>query len=488
VTRVGAIPDTLRELVVPIDSLKLYERNPRRGDVETLKRSLERNGQYRPLVVNARTREVLAGNHTLQAARELGWTDVAVTFVDVDEEQAKRIVLVDNRSSDLAVYDDRELTALLRSLPDVIGTGWREDELDALLSEFADEAPLDDEREESELERERGERYSFGVYSEDAIIESAFRWFRENGFPYRSLPLHRCMVEINALHAMEDERLPQTLLGYHVADTYHPHRWHAHIGKQPNAIDNFENDERLEEALRHVTEYGHTWSPISFASMIGLTHGAQFVSNFRPGYALWLLRRYAKPGAVVLDASAGYGGRLTGFLASDCSTYIGIDPATETQRANERLVADLCPPTKRVELVVLPAEDVEPDFRADVAVTSPPYFRKERYSDEETQSWRRYATPEDWREGFLRPLLALQHRALKRGGTNVLNIADVKVESVGLVPLVDWALEDARELFDVVAIETLPLRRRWGRWNPPGAGEEVVSEVATEPVLVMRKR
>ena len=487
---VGSIPDSLAELVVPIESVRPYEKNPRRGDVETLKRSLERNGQYRPLVANRRTGEVLAGNHTLRAARELGWTEVAVTFVDVDDEQAARIVLVDNRSSDLAVYDDRELTELLRSLPDVGGTGWREDELDALLSEFADSEVLDAELDPEVLERPA--RYTFDVYDEDSIIASAFEWYRATGFPYRELPLHVCMSEINGLAAMDSSRLLHTALGYHVADTYHPHRWHAHSGNQRNAVDNFESDRYLEEALRHVTEYGYTWSPISFANMIGLTHGATFVSNFRPGYALSMYRRFAPEGGVVFDASAGYGGRLVAFLASRCSTYIGIDPATETQRANARLVEDLCPPSKSVELITEPAEDVavaRVEGRADFAFTSPPYFSKERYSEEETQSYRRYPTSEEWRDGFLVPMLELQAAALKDGGMNVVNIADVKVPGEGLVPLVDWTLEAARPLFEVVQIERLPLTRRWGRWKPdPETGEVEQGEVATEPVIVMRKR
>src|SRR5262249_21972971 len=68
---VTAIADTLDELRVPIDSVRGYARNPRRGDLAAIKRSLEVNGQYRPIVVNRRTGEVLAGNHTWLAAREL---------------------------------------------------------------------------------------------------------------------------------------------------------------------------------------------------------------------------------------------------------------------------------------------------------------------------------------------------------------------------------------------------------------------------------
>ena len=133
----AGIPDTLDALAVPIDSLKPYGRNPRQGDVGAIIASLERHGQYRPIVVNTRTSEVLAGNHTLQAARALGWTEIAATFVDVDEDTAARIVLIDNRSNDLAAYDDHALVELLQSLPDLDGTGFDGDALDELLADLA---------------------------------------------------------------------------------------------------------------------------------------------------------------------------------------------------------------------------------------------------------------------------------------------------------------------------------------------------------------
>lgn len=51
----SAIPATLRALEVPVADLHPYARNPRRGNVEVIVESLERNGQYRPVVVNKRT-------------------------------------------------------------------------------------------------------------------------------------------------------------------------------------------------------------------------------------------------------------------------------------------------------------------------------------------------------------------------------------------------------------------------------------------------
>lgn len=137
------IPATLEALAVPVGDLVPYAQNPRRGDLGRLKESLRHHGQYRPLVVRSGTNEVLAGNHTLAAARELGWTQIAVTFVDCDDDQAARIVLVDNRSNDLAGYDDAALLELLQQVQGgtghLEGTGFSDADLAALLADVGDE-------------------------------------------------------------------------------------------------------------------------------------------------------------------------------------------------------------------------------------------------------------------------------------------------------------------------------------------------------------
>lgn len=127
-------PRLLVERVL-VSDLKTYPDNPRRGDTAAIAESLKAHGQYRPLVVQRSTGYVLAGNHTLKAALDLGWEEIEVTRLDVDDDAARRIVLVDNRSNDLARYDDDELVALLASLDgDFTGTGFDADDLDALLA------------------------------------------------------------------------------------------------------------------------------------------------------------------------------------------------------------------------------------------------------------------------------------------------------------------------------------------------------------------
>lgn len=132
-----ATDPAMHELTVtrePVASLRTYHRNPRQGDVVAIRQSLVVNGQYKPLVANrgthtGRAREVLAGNHTLKALRDLSWPEVAVCWVDVDDDQAARIVAADNRTADLGDYDERLLAELLGDLPSLEGTGYDEEAL-----------------------------------------------------------------------------------------------------------------------------------------------------------------------------------------------------------------------------------------------------------------------------------------------------------------------------------------------------------------------
>lgn len=104
----------------PISELHTYRRNPRRGDVDAIASSLRKRGQYRPIVVNIGTNaskqmEILAGNHTYLAAKQLGWKTIQATTVDVDDDQAAQIVLADNRLADLGGYDEADLKTILAS-------------------------------------------------------------------------------------------------------------------------------------------------------------------------------------------------------------------------------------------------------------------------------------------------------------------------------------------------------------------------------------
>lgn len=153
-------PPGLRDFLVPIDSLTPHDRNARRGNVTELAKSLQRWGQYRPIVVNRRTGKIVAGNHTWLAAKELGWQDIAATWIDVDEEDELRILLVDNRLSDIADYNNDSLIEILREIEQseegLTDTGFSLQDLEKLVQKIdevaAEEVPGWDERYEVVVE------------------------------------------------------------------------------------------------------------------------------------------------------------------------------------------------------------------------------------------------------------------------------------------------------------------------------------------------
>ncbi|WP_457095140.1 ParB N-terminal domain-containing protein [Mycobacteroides abscessus] len=130
----------------PPSKLRNYHRNPRKGNVDSVVASLKAHGQYRPITANigthtGRPNEVLAGNHTLKAFRKLAadqpddarWNAILVHWVDVDEDQAKRIVLADNRTSEKGTYDNKALADLLSDVShDLTGLGYTAEDLDAI--------------------------------------------------------------------------------------------------------------------------------------------------------------------------------------------------------------------------------------------------------------------------------------------------------------------------------------------------------------------
>jgi DNA modification methylase len=140
------IIESLKSLAVPIDSLHGLPGNPRRGDVDAVAASLSRFGQRKPIVVRKDDGTIIAGNHTWQAAKKLGWSEIAVAYVGDDDVTAQAYALADNRTAELGDYDDELLKQLIESVGSVDldllkDTGWSQDAVDELLTKIESENP-----------------------------------------------------------------------------------------------------------------------------------------------------------------------------------------------------------------------------------------------------------------------------------------------------------------------------------------------------------
>jgi len=110
-----------------------------RRNLDAIKASLRKFGQQKPIVVDAKG-IVLAGNGTLTAAQELGWTEIQIVRTELAGVEATAFAIADNRTAELAEWDDN-LGEVLQSLAsdgyDLSKIGFDQSDLDRLIGENA---------------------------------------------------------------------------------------------------------------------------------------------------------------------------------------------------------------------------------------------------------------------------------------------------------------------------------------------------------------
>jgi len=268
----------------------------------------------------------------------------------------------------------------------------------------------------------------------DAYIETVFKYYREKGFPYYPTNKLYRLKRFKALMGMDDSKVikgkivTQQLHGLSLCWTYMPHSWGVKCGgAKYTPLEVFEDDDHFRAVIRKVMTLGYSsMGAASIRGMVRIYRGAQSVSNFRPTSASALYKYFCNPGDTVLDSSSGYGGRLMGAIKAKVN-YIGYDPCTPSWNGLQEMIKDWGNPGNTYTIHHGGSEDMDlPENSVDFAFTSPPYFNTEKYSDEETQSWKKYPTREEWLNGFLKDTIRNVHHALKPGKLMGINIAKVK--------------------------------------------------------------
>lgn len=147
------IAEPLLPLAVPIDSVHEDPANARihpERNLEAIEASLVRFGQRIPIVVQRDGMVVRAGNARLRVARELGWKRIAAVVVEEPSIEAVAFAIADNRTAELAGWDDEALARILEEIRndgsiDLSDIGYSAGELDEILEELAKKAAPPDE-------------------------------------------------------------------------------------------------------------------------------------------------------------------------------------------------------------------------------------------------------------------------------------------------------------------------------------------------------
>ena len=192
--------------------------------------------------------------------------------------------------------------------------------------------------------------------------------------------------------------------------------------------------------------------------------------NFPPLTARYLYERYTDHINIdeledkqlnIYDPSSGWGGRILGAMSSKKQIhYVGTDPNTdnfidEVGISRYEYVANFynnevlggndfwdTEHKNTFHYFQMGSEPIgaQPDFqqykgKLDMVFTSPPYFDREQYSEDEEQSYKSYPQYDDWRDNFLKPTLTNAYESLRNDRYLLWNIADIKIGTNKFHPL-----------------------------------------------------
>jgi DNA modification methylase len=116
----AAQPEKLQIINVKLGEIQNDPNNARKHDdrnIEAIMASLRTFGQRKPIVIT-HDKIVIAGNGTVEAARRLGWATIAAarTPADWTPDTIKAYALTDNRTAELATWEQSTLAAQLTDL------------------------------------------------------------------------------------------------------------------------------------------------------------------------------------------------------------------------------------------------------------------------------------------------------------------------------------------------------------------------------------
>jgi len=225
-----------------------------------------------------------------------------------------------------------------------------------------------------------------------------------------------------------------------LANVFFPHMWEARSSDKPSLCEVWHDEVKMEKLLGKFLRDKKIFKTEEktmkfFRKFLRSLSGGYFTYNYKPDIAKIIYELYGRRGRV-FDFSMGWGARLVGFLASSCKEYVGVDVNSKNFKCYEQIVRAYSKKGFRKKVCKFynhPAEDFLPDKYEnyfDLSFSSPPYFIKEIYSDDDKQHHNLHGDSYDaWVDGFLKPMIANQYDLLKNTGTFVINIADVTIKN-----------------------------------------------------------
>jgi LAGLIDADG DNA endonuclease family len=260
------------------------------------------------------------------------------------------------------------------------------------------------------------------IEEQQKCVLNAFSHYRKTGFPYiycskdRLIKIGKNLCKYKPL--VENGMLKHCSTGVNFCEHFFPHIYEAARHDVKSPIDMWNNDILLKKFLHNRFLYSGKFDDAAIRRGLKIRGS---ISNFKPSVAQFVYKNYMPDGGVTYDFSAGYGGRLLGFMSSGKKGhYIGVDPIFKNCLSLKSMhkfwlesIDNSCRATflnACSETVKLPKESVNLCF------SCPPYFDLERYSKDNSQSYKKYPIYSDWLQNFWSVMVENCFEMLKTGG------------------------------------------------------------------------
>ena len=207
--------------------------------------------------------------------------------------------------------------------------------------------------------------------------------------------------------------------------------------------ERFFDDDILKAAIKNYLEIG---KPIHNLRTIFFSYARLYYDtpiNFSPMRAKVIFEHYCPENGTIYDYSAGFGGRMLGALCSQQNfNYVAVDPNYNTFMNLKKLglyIEETLNVKNKFTIYNLCSEKFQPQEESiDFAFSCPPFFKKEIYSDEITQSINNYPQYQEWLENYVRPTIKNSFLALKETGVYGVDILNYTYNGKTYNLIEDW--------------------------------------------------
>lgn len=316
----------------------------------------------------------------------------------------------------------------------------------------------------------------------DEEVDKIYQFYKTYGFPnyekesYDIQKEFEKMLKFNeaSIYDSETKIIKQNMTGLGILWSYFPHWIEVKCGTSKQSLKELWNDEELVKKLikkTYLWKCKHNephWTNNRIRQNAKVFLSKQSVSNFRPTVAKYIYNTYGNNGSI-LDMSTGYGGRFFGFVSSNCKEYYGTDPCEKSFNSLNDFIKDLGDKDKSIHLFKQGSEIFMEEWKEkfDLCFTSPPYFDTEKYSDEETQSYKKFPSIDKWLNEFLKVTINNCYQYTKDNGYLILNIANTPMYDTIESSTIKFATECGFKHIDTLKMELSSIAQNKSRKYEP---------------------